>query len=271
MLLCGLSGSRGTCPHIGEGILGGCTACPDSFGFRELSSLPRLKLMLRGVARSKTLQQQSTRPRLPITGEILGRLFRVLNQHPAGYWRTMMWTVCSAAFFGFFRLGEIVVSSTSAFNPAIHLSWEDVSVDDPEQPTVVRIYLRVSKCDQNGRGVAVFLGRVESPVCPVVALLSFMAVRGARPGPFFIKEDGAPGAFVTFLRGLLTETGLEASLFSGHSFRIGAATTAAMAGLQDSTIQALGRWSSSAFQSYVRMPRQHLVSYGRDLANWVHD
>ena len=50
-------------------------------------------------------------------------------------------------------------------------------MDSQERPAVVKIYLRVSKCDKAGRGVAVFLGRVETPVCPVAALLSFMVVR----------------------------------------------------------------------------------------------
>ena len=37
-----------------------------------------------------------------------------------------------------------------------------------------------------------------------------------------------------------------------HSVHIGAAMAAAQAGLQDLTIQALGRWSSTAFLRYIR-------------------
>ena len=51
---------------------------------REVSTLPRLRLVLRGVTRTRALQQQTSRPRLPITGEVLGRLFQALNRRPGG-------------------------------------------------------------------------------------------------------------------------------------------------------------------------------------------
>ena len=38
----------------------------------------------------------------------------------------------------------------------------------------------------------VYLGQVNSPLCPVAAVVAYMAGRGARPGPFFIAEDGTP-------------------------------------------------------------------------------
>ena len=47
---------------------------------------------------------------------------------------------------------------------------------------------------------------------------------------------------------------------SGHSFRIGAATTAALRGVEDSVIKMLGRWESSAYQRYLRTPRKSLAA-----------
>ena len=44
--------------------------------------------------------------------------------------------------------------------------------------------------------------------------------------------------------------------YSGHSFRAGAATTAAKAGVEDSVIKALGRWESSAYLIYMRLPER---------------
>ena len=67
--------------------------------------------------------------------------------------------------------------------------------------------------------------------------------------------------FVARVREMLGSAGIPADGYSGHSFRIGTATTAAQAGIEDSTIQMLGRWSSDAFRTYVRTPRERLAGY----------
>lgn len=54
--------------------------------------------------------------------------------------------------------------------------------------------------------------------------------------------------------------------FCGHSFRIGVATTATIKGVEDSTIQTLGRWESLAYLRFVRLPREQLAGCSALLA-----
>ena len=60
--------------------------------------------------------------------------------------------------------------------------------------------------------------------------------------------------------------GIEEKKYSGHSFHIGAATAAVAAGVEDSLIKILGRWESSAYQTYVRVPRDQLASISKRLS-----
>ena len=154
-----------------------------------------------------------------------------------------------------------------------HLAWGDVSVDSVTHPSVVKVHLKFSKCDQLGKGIDVFLGRSGNRICPVAACLAYMAIHGPTPGPFFCGEDGAPltkPQFVSLVHEVLTDAGLDATLYSGHSFRLGAATSAAQAGMEDSTIKALGRWSSTAFLLYIRTPKHHLAQLTTSLLPRTH-
>jgi hypothetical protein len=65
----------------------------------------------------------------------------------------------------------------------------------------------------------------------------------------------------------LAKAGLKPEKYAGHSFRIGAATTAAACGVQVVTIKTLGRWKSEAYQLYIRLPQSQLASVSRTLAS----
>ena len=93
--------------------------------------------------------------------------------------------------------------------------------------------------------------------------------RGNTPGALFQWENRIPLSktkFVEAIRRALTAANLPAKDYAGHSFRIGAATTAASAGLEDSTIQTLGRWKSASFQLYIRTSPQQLAGVSKTLS-----
>lgn len=78
-----------------------------------------------------------------------------------------------------------------------------------------------------------------------------MTVRGWGPGPFFQFANGKPltrDHFVQKVREALAQAGMDYKLYSGHSFRSGAVTTATTFGVADATIKMLGCCKSSAYQ-----------------------
>ena len=238
----------------------------------QAGRMPRLKLLQAGVNRERATSGPPARPRLPITLPLLGDILRVWALPPGDqppHDLAMLRAAVCVCFFGFFRSGEITVPSESAFDGRIHLAWGDVAVNDTPPSSVMRFHLKRSKCDQFGKGVDVFLGRTNAGVCPVSETLRYVGRRGPAPGPFFIFENGTPltkAAFILRVREALVTLGLNCQDYAGHSFRIGAATTAAQAGLEDSVIRSLGRWNSDAFLRYIRTPREQLATYSRLLS-----
>jgi hypothetical protein len=69
------------------------------------------------------------------------------------------------------------------------------------------------------------------------------------------------------LHRVLREVGVDSTKFNGHSFRIGAATTAAKKGMEDSVIKTLGRWRSLAYLQYIQIPRSQLAQYSKLLGS----
>ena len=129
---------------------------------------------------------------------------------------------------------------------------------------MVQFHLRRSKCDQAGKGADVVVGKTGSDVCPVTAILEFIELRGLQAGPFFLDSTKKPVLkpwFVAQLREVLCLIGFPPMDLAGHSFRIGAATTASLVGLEDSMIQTLGRCNMSEPQRSgwpPCLPRWHL-------------
>ena len=148
-------------------------------------------------------------------------------------------------------------------DPSIHLSVSDVLLDTSAEGWSFSLLIKASKTDQLRQGARIVLGSTNADLCPVAALLDFLAVRGSSPGPLFQLENSNPlrrKEFASHVQKTLSSSGLDGLCFNSHSFRIGAATTASAAGISDTTIKLMGRWQSSAFQTYI-WPQPHELAH----------
>ena len=214
--------------------------------------MPHLEYVLKGI---KCLTSTKTRPHLPITPSILLRLRPIWQNLPSKHNVHMLWAASSLCFFGFLHSGEIVAHKQHEFNPGATLCYSDIQVGSKLKPTMMWVNIKAPKTNPFHQGELLYLEATDMQFCPVMAVLSYMVVRGNSPGPLFLWQNGSyltREAFVNSLREALTSAGYPPEKYAGHSFCIGAATTAAKCGIPDSLIQTLGRWQSSAYTRYIQ-------------------
>ena len=180
----------------------------------------------------------------------------------------MSWAACNLAYFGFLRSAEFTVPNLASYVPDIHLGVADVAVDSHSSPSCLRLCINASKTDPFRKGCFLHIGKGEFPLCAISSLLAYLTLRGDGSGPLFLFRDGrslSRALLTSWLRGILSAAGIQGNFFS-HSFRIGAATVAARNGIPDYQIQALGRWTSSAYLLYIRTPAESLSRLSKQLS-----
>ena len=112
------------------------------------------------------------------------------------------------------------------------------------------MHLKASKTDPFQTELDVYVGKTGDKLCPVTAMVNYLSKRGSEDDPLFYYSNRkflTRESLVTRIRAALDISDLDASNYSGHSFRSGAVTTVLEAGISDATIQMLGRWKSDAY------------------------
>ena len=112
----------------------------------------------------------------------------------------------------------------------------------------MEVLLTTSKTDQYGSGMTVNITAQSCKnLCPTLAIKRYLR--------HFCGNPLTSYHFSAVLKRALQVLGVPNSNRSSHSFRIGMATECAMQGLSDEHIQRLGRWKSSVFLRYIRIPQ----------------
>ena len=232
---------------------------------------PRLQLVLKGIKKEREKLTPS-RTRLPITIKIMTKIKEVLLRKPKDYDNILLWAACCTAFFGFLRCGKFTVPTQATYDPEAHLSLSDIALDSKHIPSVIQVTIKQSKTDPFHQGVQLCLGKTDKEICPVNAILPYLAIRGANHGPLFIMQDGSHltrQRFASLITNTLQLAGIDDKRYTTHSFRIGAATTAKDAGISHVHVKMLGRWKSNAYQLYVRTSSDKLAGLSKQLVSKV--
>ena len=213
--------------------------------------LPRV---LRGIQRSGADVPSPTR--LPITMPILRQLINISTSDPARSYRDrlMLNAAMLLSFYGLLRCSELVGGDNTP-----HLRRSSITWQNYEGRKAMTIRLAKSKTDPNGHGVDIHIGPAIPPYCAVSALLAYLVASPAdssADSPLLTRQCGRPLTrqfFTDEVRRLLLQTGVStAGHYASHSFRIGAASSAAMANVPEWLIRSMGRWRSDCVLRYIR-------------------
>ena len=176
----------------------------------------------------------------------------------------LIWSTSTLAFSGGFRIHELVSRERQSYDPFVTLLGKDLVLKDNDRYPHMQILLKTQKKDRIGKNEVVDVFGTNNFFCPIKAYkkykkstskLSFSAQK-----PNFRTKDGKAytgNMFNTDLKTLLSSVIDYTTMgkISSHSFRIGITTMLGKLGFSDQDIMAIGRWSSSAFELYIRSPR----------------
>lgn len=192
--------------------------------------------------------------RAPITKHILlgilNELHRVCyNQYEIKLFKSL-WLL---AYFGLFRISELV--ACYAYGPNYNINRGDIYISPDGH--FVSVSLNRHKTNQCSKATVLKLAlEQDKNACPVTALISYINVRPDIEGSLFCHADGKPvlrHQFSFLLDKCIVRAGFNRGKYTSHSFRIGRATDLASMGMPSCLIQKMGRWSSDAYKTYIRV------------------
>ena len=130
--------------------------------------------------------------RPPITNDLMLVVWHSLDLHLLDH--CIFRAACSLGYFGFLRASEF---RTTTYNlpslmSSLHLGVQDIAVDSPSAPSCMCITIKGSRTYPFRKGCFIHTGVKQHPLCVVHALMSYLALRGDRPGPPFVFQNGQP-------------------------------------------------------------------------------
>ncbi len=196
----------------------------------------------------------------PVDLEILNDIRRGIREMGwAKGSETAVWTACLVAFWGAFRLAEILPKKENTFDRFSDLLWQDVTYSSKDE-----LLLRIKSAKVPGSpGNRVRLYAVkENQFCPVAALKSLEnAQKHGKQWdqnlPVFRRSSGRNLTKHVFLKAINATLALKPNnqvVLSGKSFRSGipSCLESFPKHFRENHLKSLGRWKGQAYQRYMK-------------------
>ena len=242
---------------------------------------PIIKLILKGKSNWDNVQKKISGEvgRLPVTSLVMKLIKRkAIKEDMLPLDRMLFWAVSCILWNGSFRVHEILSRTENEYDPQSTLLWEDVTMKSVqiEGKTVQAIAFRIKspKVDRVGTGDFIEIYETGLYNCPVKALNRWRTNSNLLESPHIPVFRNATGKCYTGkkLNQKLSDLTkclddkIKGGKVTSHSFRAGVASEMCKAGYSEQDIQAVGRWTSSAYKLYLKLPRSHRANLARTLA-----
>lgn len=215
--------------------------------------------------------------RIPVTPTLLRILKLQISLDPTicQHDRVLLWFVCSLAFHGSFRMGELLSRKTLIFDPNYSLLQRDVRCKGTEingiKVNFIQISLKSTKTSATTTTV-VDVFSTNNDICPFKAYTKWSKVITETPSlPAFQLRSGKllTGTFLNKKLKFWLADYLDFSKtsVSGHSFRAGLVSVLGSLGFEDHNLKTIGRWSSRAFELYTKLPRTKRLAMAKAMGD----
>ena len=185
------------------------------------------------------------------------------------------WTICKIAFWGSFRVGELLTEGATTYSPKSDFLGSDLLwMSD----TSLALWIRDPKISKEFGDVIEIWKTPQFPdLDPWSTFRSYWERRKFMKAPLtlplFLRADGLSFShryFDTCLAELISRYSVQIEIgrnnWTGRSFRSGLPTVLQTAGFSDKEIKKWGRWSSDAFLLYTRDMSQRSKVQGKMVA-----
>ncbi len=237
-----------------------------------------VNLVLTGKRNQETLKKKGGEKgkRLPVTITVMKLIKAALRDcNSLGLEEKLLtWAVSCLAFNGALRIHELLCKEENKFDPRTTLLSRDIKIvrDGAGKKDIIVVSIKWPKEDRRGTGTNVEIFETGSELCPAKALRKWWKLTGQRKDdmPAFMTSKGRAWTGKRFnetLKMLLKKHfDYSKGTVTSHSFRIGVTTTLGQAGYNDKELKEVGRWSSRAFESYVKLPRTKRRELAREIS-----